>query len=176
MAERERSGRTRAVKQGGGGRRRIAAPPIPATPVARHETADFQEGQTVRLLIKSRTEIGFTAIIDDGPEGLLYKNEIFQDLRKGQEVAGFIKKVREDGKIDLCLQRPGVEKVDDLTGEILESLKVHGGFLPITDKSEPEIIYRLFRVSKKTYKKAIGTLYRQRLVGIEDGGIRLLNE
>ncbi len=134
---------------------------------------EFQEGQRVELLISDRTKIGYQAIINDSVEGLLYKNEVFQTLRKGQHSPGFIKKVREDGRIDLCLQRPGPDKVDDVAGKIIERLKAQGGFLSVDDKSEPEVIYRMFGTSKKTYKKAVGALYKKRLIILESGRIRL---
>jgi len=134
---------------------------------------EFLEGQAVDLLISDRTEIGYKAIINNSGEGLLYKNEVFQTLRKGQHISGFIKKVREDGKIDLCLQKAGVEKVGDIAGRILDKLKAQGGFIAVDDKTAPEVIYRLFGASKKTYKKAIGGLYKKRLIVIESAGIRL---
>jgi predicted RNA-binding protein (virulence factor B family) len=86
---------------------------------------------------------------------------------------GFIKQVRSDGKVDLCLQKPGFEKVTDLTDVILNHIKAQGGFMPVTDKSPPEEIYRLFGVSKKTYKQAIGALYKKRLITFDDNGTRL---
>ncbi|MCL5024857.1 MAG: hypothetical protein M1497_16110 [Nitrospirae bacterium] len=134
---------------------------------------EFQEGQSVELLICDRTAIGYRAIINNSREGLLYKNEVFQTLRKGQRIAGFIKKVRDDGKVDLCLQKPGAEKVDDVSEKIIDKLKAQGGFIALDDKSPPEVIYRLFGASKKTYKKAIGVLYRKRLILLESSGIRL---
>ncbi len=137
---------------------------------------EFQEGQSVELLICDRTDIGYRALINDSREGLLYENEVFQTLRKGQHIAGFIKKVRDDGKVDLCLQKPGAEKVDDLAGKIIDELKAQGGFIALDDKSPPEVIYRLFGVSKKTYKKAIGSLYKKRLILIETAGIRLVKK
>jgi len=124
-------------------------------------------------LIGDRTELGYKAIINNSREGLLYFNEIFQALRKGQHITGFIKKVRDDGKIDLCLQKPGAEKVDEVSGKILDALKAQGGFIALDDKSPPEVIYRLFGARKKTYKKAIGALYKKRLILIESAGIRL---
>jgi len=136
----------------------------------------LQEGQRVNLLISSQTEIGYKAIIDNSFWGVLYKNEVFQPLRKGQQIPGFIKKVRDDGKIDLCLQKPGPEKVADMTDKIMDALKREGGFIPITDKSPAEIIYNMFSVSKKTYKKAIGALYKERLIDIERDGIRLIDK
>lgn len=134
---------------------------------------EFQEGQGVDLLICDRTDIGYRAIINNSSEGLLYKNEVFQTLRKGQHIPGFIKKVRVDGKVDLCLQKPGAEKVEDVAGKIMYRLKAQGGFMAVDDKSPPEVIYRLFGASKKTYKKAIGALYKKRLILIESAGIRL---
>ena len=137
---------------------------------------EFQEGQSVELLICERTNIGYRAIINNSREGLLYKNEVFQTLRKGQHIAGFIKKVRDDGKVDLCLQKPGAEKVDEVSGKIIDTLKAQGGFIALDDKSPPEDIYRLFGASKKTYKKAIGALYKKRLILIESAGIRLVKK
>jgi hypothetical protein len=135
--------------------------------------AEFQEGQSVELLICDLTDIGYNAIINNSREGLLYRNEVFQTLRKGQHITGFIKKVRDDGKVDLCLQKPGAEKIDDVSGKIIDKLKAQGGFIALDDKTPPEVIYRLFGVSKKTFKKAIGALYRKRLIQIEGSGIRL---
>ncbi|MDD5772313.1 MAG: S1-like domain-containing RNA-binding protein [bacterium] len=133
----------------------------------------FREGQKVNLLIYSQTDIGYKAIIDNSHWGIIYKNEVFEKLEKGQEVKGFIKKVREDNKIDLTLHEPGYKKIVDLTGKIIDKLKERGGFIPVTDKTLPEIIYDLFGVSKSTFKKAIGALYKKRLIAIEDKGIRL---
>jgi uncharacterized protein len=135
--------------------------------------SEFQEGQSVELLICELTEIGYKAIINNSREGLLYRNEVFQTLRKGQHITGFIKKVRDDGKVDLCLQKPGAEKIDEVSGKIIDKLKAQGGFIALDDKTPPEVIYRLFGVSKKTFKKAIGSLYRKRLIQIERSGIRL---
>lgn len=137
---------------------------------------EFQEGQSVELVIGDRTEIGYKALINNSQEGMLYKNEVFQTLRKGQHIKGFIKKVREDGKIDLCLQKPGHEKVEEVSERIIDILKARGGFIYVTDKSAPETIYGMFGVSKKTFKKAIGALYKKRLILIESNGIRLITK
>jgi predicted RNA-binding protein (virulence factor B family) len=132
------------------------------------------EGLKVDLLICSQTELGYKAIINNSCWGVLYRNEVFQPLRKGQQVEGFVKKVRDDGKIDLCLQKPGHEKVADMSDRIMDALKAEGGFIPITDKSPAELVYRMFSMSKKTYKKAVGALYKKRLIDIERDGIRLI--
>jgi len=126
------------------------------------------------LVIGDRTDLGYKAMINDSQWGMLYHNEVFQPLRKGRHINGFIKKVRDDGKIDLCLQKPGHENVDEVSEKIIDKLKAAGGFVSVTDKSPPEIIYGLFGVSKKTYKKAIGTLYKKRLIIIENKGIKLI--
>jgi predicted RNA-binding protein (virulence factor B family) len=153
--------------------RRIAA----STRLDRYLAAgsrDFEEGQRVDLLIYGRTDLGYKAIVDDTCWGVLYDNEVFQPLRKGQRVEGYIKQVRSDAKLDLTLHKPGYEKVDDLSTQILERLKAEGGFLPVSDKSPPEQIYARFEVSKKTFKKAVGALYRARLITLEPDGIRLV--
>jgi uncharacterized protein len=137
---------------------------------------DLQEGQEVDLLICNKTDIGYKAIVNNTYWGVLYQNEVFQTLKKGQSIKGFIKKIREDKKIDLCLYKPGYEKVDELSGKILAYLKKQGGFISVTDKSSPEIIYGLFGISKKTYKQAIGALYKKRLILFEDKGIRLIEK
>jgi len=137
------------------------------------QPADLEEGQRVDLLICSQTEIGYKAIIDNSRWGVLYRNEIFQPVRKGQRLPGFIKKVRDDGKIDLCLQKPGHEKVGEISDRIIDALKAQGGFIAVTDRSPAGTIYSMFGVSKKTYKKAVGALYKKRVISIEDSGIRL---
>ena len=99
---------------------------------------------------------------------------MFQPLKSGQKTKGYIKKVRDDSKIDLRnLHKPGYKRVDDITEKILNVLKEQGGFISVTDKSSPETINKLFGVSKKTYKKAIGAIYRKRLITFENDGIRL---
>jgi predicted RNA-binding protein (virulence factor B family) len=98
---------------------------------------------------------------------------VFQPLKKVQQIDGFIKKVRDDRKIDLCLHEPGYRKVNALSKKILEKLKDRGGFIAVTDESPPEPIAGLFGASKKTYKKAIGHLYKKRSITIEADGIRL---
>ena len=135
---------------------------------------EYQDGQEVDLLICGSTDMGYKAIIENMHWGMLYKNEVFQDLSKGQKIKGYIKKIREDEKIDLTLQKQGYEKVDDLSQVIIDKLKEKGGFIAITDKSPAELIYQLFGVSKKTYKKAVGALYKARIVAIEDNGIRMI--
>jgi predicted RNA-binding protein (virulence factor B family) len=172
MAKTGKVDRERGIRKSPDKRNRITSSAEP-NKFPHKEQVVYQEGQRVELLICDRTEIGYKAIINDSCEGLLYKNEVYQILRKGQHIAGFIKKVRDDGKVDLCLQKPGAEKVDDVSGRIIDALEARGGFLEMDDKSPPEDIYRLFGASKKTYKKAIGALYRKRLILLESSGISL---
>jgi predicted RNA-binding protein (virulence factor B family) len=135
---------------------------------------DFVTGQEVDLLLVNYTELGYNAIINGARWGILYHNEVFQALRQGEHVKGYIKKIREDGKIDLSLQKQGYAGVQDVTTTIMELLRARGGFIDVTDKSSPDVIYELFGMSKKTYKKAIGALYKQRLITIEENGIKLV--
>ncbi|GAB4490937.1 MAG: S1-like domain-containing RNA-binding protein [Thermodesulfovibrionales bacterium] len=136
--------------------------------------AAYQENQEVDLLIFGQTASGYRAIINNAHWGVLYKNEVFQPLQRGERVRGFIKKIREDGRIDLWLHKPGPEKVDELAEKILGKLRDQGGFLAVTDRTPAETISGMFGVSKKTYKKAVGALYRKRLLVIEETGIRLV--
>jgi predicted RNA-binding protein (virulence factor B family) len=133
----------------------------------------FREGQAVDLLVVCRTDLGYKAIINGSHWGLLYTNEVFESIQPGQSVKGYIKRVRDKDKIDLTLQKPGYRKVDPVSHKILITLNSRGGFIPVTDKSPPEQIYELFGVSKKTYKKAVGALYKKRLIKIVNNGIKL---
>ena len=134
----------------------------------------IKEDEQVELLIGDRTDLGYKVVINDSHWGLLFETEVFQPLRKGQRVSGYIQKIRPDGKIDCGLHRPGYDKVQDMSWKILEALQNHNGFLPMTDKSSPEEIYAVFGVSKKTFKKAIGALYKRKMIVLEEKGISLL--
>ncbi len=134
---------------------------------------DFKPQQAVNLLIANTTELGFKAIINHSHWGVLYKNEVFQRLSFGQSKKGFIKKIREDGKIDLSLQG-GQETRDKYAKIILQYLNKQNGFAPVHDKSDPELISRLFGMSKNAFKKTIGGLYKQKIISIEKDGIRLI--
>lgn len=134
----------------------------------------YEAAEKVELLICAKTDLGYKAIINGAHWGVIFHNEAFLPLERGQRIEGFIKQVRDDGKIDLCLQKPGYEKVTDLTDVILNHIKEQGGFMPITGKSSPDEIYALFGVSKKTYKQAIGALYKKRLIEFTDAGTKLV--
>lgn len=141
------------------------------------EPVDYTAGQEVDLLIWTRSDMGYKAIINQKHQGLLYTNEIFQDVRPGQKLKGYISQIRPDGKIDLKLQKSGYENViDDFSKKILQTLQENEGFLPLTDKSSPEDIYQTLQMSKKNFKKAVGALYKQKLISINEMGIGLMNE
>ena len=137
------------------------------------EKAPYEPGQEVSILIWQKTDLGFKAIIENRYSGLLYESEIFQPLHTGMTLKAYVKQVREDGKIDLVLQKLGAKKVDDFSEVLLQYIKDHEGFTPLNDKSAAEDIYDAFGVSKKTFKKAVGDLYKKRLVVLEAEGIRL---
>ena len=134
---------------------------------------EYQVGQQVELTIKTMTDLGYKAIVDGKYWGVLYYNEVFQELEKNQSVIGFIKNIRADGKIDLTLYQSGNADAESIGKVILEELTKAGGFLPLTSTTPPDEIYNLFGVSKKKYKMAIGGLYKDRLIQIKDDGIYL---
>lgn len=140
------------------------------------EKADYVPGQEVEVLIWQMTDLGFKAIIENRFGGLLYDSEIFQPLHTGMRLKAYVKQVRDDGKIDLMLQKPGAGKVDDFAKTLLEHIRSNGGRTPLNDKTPAEEIYAMFGVSKKTFKKAVGDLYKKRLVVLQDDGIVLAKE
>ncbi|MEW5677081.1 S1-like domain-containing RNA-binding protein [Flavobacterium enshiense] len=131
-------------------------------------------GEEVDLIVSHITEVGINVIINEKYKGLLYKNEVFEDLRTGDRIIGFIKTIRPDGKIDVSRQPFGMERVDASAQAILDELKASRGFLRLNDDSHPEDIKTVLQMSKKTFKKAIGTLYKQKLIDIKEDGIYLL--
>lgn len=135
----------------------------------------FKVGQAVDLIIANSTKLGYKAIINHSHWGVLYENDVFQRLSFGQYKKGFIKYIRPDGKIDLSLQG-GQETRDKYAKIILIHLKKNNGFAAVHDKSSPQLISDLFGMSKGAFKKAIGGLYKKRIISIEEDGIRLLEE
>lgn len=135
----------------------------------------IKEGEEVGLLIWQKTDIGYNVIINNTHKGLIFDNEIFTTLRVGDKLQGFVKKIREDRKIDVAIQAAGYRKTNDANSElILKKLSENAGFLPFTDKSDPDEIYAQFGISKKAFKKSIGALYKQKAISLEKEGIRLL--
>lgn len=140
------------------------------------DSESYSQGQAVTLLINEKTDIGYSAVIDHKTWGVLFYSDVVKPLKIGQKVAGYIKRIRADGKIDLSLQAPGFAKIDKLAEKILSLLQKNGGFLALSDKSPPEDIYDQLSVSKKSYKTAIGTLYKKKLIRIEPEGIHLISD
>jgi uncharacterized protein len=138
-----------------------------------NQASYFQLCQEVDLMICTKSDLGHKAIINGTHWGLIHFDDLFQGVSKGEQITGFIKKIRDDGKIDLCLTKPGYEKIDGISKTIIDALKKQGGRIQVTDKSPPETIQTLFGISKKNYKKAIGSLYKKRLITIEPDEIRL---
>lgn len=133
----------------------------------------YQPGEEVDLIVWQKSPLGFKVIIDNLFQGLIYDSQIFRPVHSGDRMKGYIKQVRPDGKIDLTLQPTGRRGTDDFAETLLHWLESHGGYCALGDKSEPEDIKRAFQVSKKVYKRAVGELYKQRLITISDNGIRL---
>lgn len=136
----------------------------------------YKSGDKVKLIVTDHTDIGYVAIIDGRYTGVIYDNDAYRELSYGEQTDGFIKNIRPDGKINLVLQQPGFGKVDGIAGDVLARLKEEGGYMAVNDKSAPKLIANIFGCSKKAFKMAIGTLYKQRIITIEERGIRLNDE
>lgn len=135
---------------------------------------EYNPGDEVQLMIAEETDLGFKAIVNNEHWGMLYKNQIYQPLSPGLKITGYINKVRDDEKIDLLLEKPGYEKVDAISQKILDELKQNRGFMAVSDNTSPEMINALFGISKKNFKKAIGNLYKKRMITFDSDGIRLV--
>jgi predicted RNA-binding protein (virulence factor B family) len=139
-----------------------------------NDDIELKEGDKAEILIWRKTDLGYAVIVDNEHEGLVYQNEIFNDITIGQKIDGYIKKIREENKLDISLQPLGYRKaIDEFTSIILTKLEEANGFLPFTDKSSPEEIYNQFGMSKKAFKKAIGGLYKERKILLQTNGITL---
>ena len=139
------------------------------------EFPEYQNDECVDILVWKRTDLGFKVIVDNQYSGLIYKSDIFQPISVGMSLKAYIKQVREDGKIDLTLQKSGMEKVANFSQDLYQYVKMNQGFVSMNDKTDAELIYKTFGVSKKTFKKAVGDLYKKRFIKIEPNGLRLLD-
>ena len=137
------------------------------------EMPPYQQGEEVNVMIWQKTDLGYKVIVDNRFGGLVYQREIFQALEPGMKMQAYVRQVREDGKIDLTLQKDGFQKVDDFSEVLLQYIKEQGGYTHLNDKSAAEEIYETFGVSKKTFKKAVGDLYNKRFILLVEDGIRL---
>ncbi len=139
-----------------------------------NEDIELEEGDEVDIIIWEPTDLGYNVIVNQKHKGLIYDNEIFTQLRPGQSKKAYVKKIREDNKLDIILQKSGFENVEPNAQKILEIMQERNGFLPLTDKSAPDEIAFYLEMSKKTFKKAIGGLYKKRLITLAKDGIYLV--
>ena len=135
---------------------------------------EYTPGQEVQLLIAEETDLGYKAIVNNLHWGMLYRDQLYQEIEPGQRMVGYVNKIRDDEKIDLLAEKPGYEKVDAISQKILDELKQNRGFMAVSDKTSPDMINAMFGISKKNFKKAIGSLYKQRMITFDSDGIRLV--
>jgi uncharacterized protein len=136
-----------------------------------NERLTVAEGDEVELLIWERTDLGYNVIVNQYHKGLVYHNEIFKTLRVGDTMKGYVKKIRPENKLDITLEKQGVERFEPLAERIMEALQSHAGFLPLHDDSSPDEIYNLLGMSKRNFKKSIGSLYKKGVIRMEKDGI-----
>lgn len=141
-----------------------------------HDTPSYKTNDEVDLLIWQKTDLGFKVIVDNKFGGLVYQDQIFQYIHSGDRLKGYVAQVRADGKLDITLQPTGRRETEDFAQTLLQWLKDNGGECPLGDKSDAEDIKRMFQVSKKTFKRAVGALYKQHLIVLEGNGFRLTTE
>ncbi len=141
-----------------------------------NENITVQIGEEVDLIISHITDLGINVIINDIHKGLLYKDQVYDDIRTGDRMKGFIKTIRPDNKIDVSLQKLGYENIEPNAEKILDELRASKGFLKLNDTSDPDDIKTVLKMSKKTFKKAIGALYKEKRIEIKDDGIYLVKE
>ena len=141
-----------------------------------NDNVDIEKFAEVDILVTHLTEKGANAIVNGKHHGLIYEGDIFEDIRTGDRIKAYVKKIRSDNKIDLVLQPPGYRSIEPNANYVLDELKAAGGFLPLHDKSDPETIKNELGLSKKSFKKAIGSLYKDKQIVIKEDGIELLAE
>ncbi|MDA8714839.1 S1-like domain-containing RNA-binding protein [Flavobacteriales bacterium] len=135
---------------------------------------DLKYGEEVDLIVWNKTDLGVKVIVNGAHQGLLYNNEIFNEIKMGDRIKGFVKLIREDNKLDISLQKQGYSNIEPNAKKILEKLESNRGFVALNDKSAPELIVAALGMSKSTFKKSIGALYKLRKISIDKDGIRLL--
>ena len=134
---------------------------------------NLAKGDEVKIIVWKRHDLGFQVIVDEEYVGMVYKDQLHQKLELGERIKAYVNQVRPDGKVDVLLQQPGYAHVDDAQTSILTALNERGGFLPLHDRSKPEDIERALSMSKKSFKKAVGALYKSKKIKLEENGIRL---
>ena len=141
-----------------------------------NDSVDLKEWEQVDLVVTRQTDLGWEVIVNERHKGLVYFNEVFKPINIGDVIPGCVKTIRKDNKLDISLQPLGSKVLEPAAKKIYEVLKENGGFLGLHDKSAPEEIRDVFRMSKKTFKKGLGTLYKERKIKIEPDGITILEE
>jgi len=141
-----------------------------------NENVTLQVGDQVDLIISHITDVGINVIINDQHKGLLYKDQVYDDIRTGDRMEGYIKTIRPDNKIDVTLQKTGYQNIEPNAQKIVDELKASRGFLRLNDNSDPEDIKTVLKMSKKTFKKAIGLLYKDKQIELKEDGIYLIKE
>ncbi|OJV16495.1 MAG: GntR family transcriptional regulator [Dyadobacter sp. 50-39] len=141
-----------------------------------NERLTVNEGDEVDLLVWQKTDLGYNVVVNQYHKGLIYANEVFQPLQIGDALKGYVKKIREENKLDISLQKTGYEVVEPVAKQILEEVEKGKGFLNLSDNSSPEDIYNRLKISKKVFKKAIGGLYKQGIIRITEDGIYLIGQ
>lgn len=142
-----------------------------------NDNLTVEKDEEVQLIVSHITDLGINVIINEKHKGLLYKDEVYDDaVRTGDRAIGFIKNIRPDNKIDVSLQKQGYESVEPNAEKILDELRASRGFLRLNDNSHPEDIKTILKMSKKTFKKAIGLLYKEKRIEIKDDGIHLVDK
>ena len=135
----------------------------------------LEKGSEVQATVwKEHPPLGYQVIVNNQYLGMIYANQVFQELNIGDVTNAYVNAIREDGRIDVILQKPGFESIDDSTKDLIDALEKNNGFLPLTDKSSPEAIYSALSMSKKSFKKAAGGLYKSRIIEINPDGIKLI--
>ncbi len=142
----------------------------------KNRKVELKPGQEVELLIDNETDLGRNVIVDHKYKGLVFKSDIFRELQRGETCKGYVKAIREEGKVDIMLEPAGVEKISASAQAILSKLESGDGFLPFHDKSDPALIKKELQMSKKTFKQAIGGLYKRKLVRLEKDGVHLVKQ
>ncbi len=139
-----------------------------------NENLTVEEGEEVDLIVSHITDLGINVIVNELHKGLMYKNEVYDDLRTGDRIKGFVKHIRPDNKLDVAVQKTGVESIEPNAEKVLDELRANRGFLRLNDDSHPEDIKTVLKMSKKAFKKAIGSLYKQKQIEIKEDGIYLV--
>lgn len=134
---------------------------------------DLEPGMEVKILVWTKVDAGWRVVVNNEYVGMVYDNQLFQALAVGDHLNAFVNQIRDDGKIDVLLQRPGHKNIDESADQLVDALEKNNGWLSLTDKSDPETIKKTLGMSKKSFKKAVGTLYKQRIINIERDGIRI---